>query len=178
MLWRPGASNFRPTQLMASAVNAGVATVGHIANAAVSLDGTTLNAAVGLVTDINDPAGTGGWTNIVNLTGGPLMVVPRYDNVNALHFVEMYSAAQGHGIRTQVLIDNVVASDLIIPADVFSYVGSGDIRPLYYDFDTLFGYHPIYCETSFIVRAAREATCYPDEFIKVTAIDFLYGDRR
>ena len=175
MIWRSGASSFRPSQLMAKSTDDGVAIVGHKKIERQEI--TSVNhSIIGAVTDINDPAGSGGWTNLVALTGGPMMVVPRYEAASGLHLVEMVNT-NNHAIRAQVLIDDVVVADIMSDI-VLSSDGSGDIRPLYFDYNGFLGYLPIYCERSFTIRAAKDASFYSGEFVKITAIDFIYGDRR
>lgn len=162
MLWRSGASNFRPSQLMASAVNAGVVVVGHGEIAAVSLADTALDAAVGAVTDLADPAGTGGWTNLVDLTGGPLLIAPISEtNQGRIAGIKFDKRELELHLRLQVLIDGVVVGDLTVAHGIGNNEDAKiKVLPLAVGaVGAIPGFHPFYCETSFTVRAARIGAC-------------------
>lgn len=164
MIWRSGASSFRPSQLMAKSTDDGVAIVGHkkIERQEITL---VNHSIIGTVTDINDPAGTGGWTNLVALTGDLLVVPISYvGNKNRMIEVVYDESAEGTlDIRLQVVIDDIVAADLLLVHNSYTRDQYAQITalPLAVDGVDYIGFHPIYCETSFVIRCARVGNSNP-----------------
>jgi len=150
-IWSNG-SLIRPTEMGYSKNLVPTIITGHEQiSAAEYLGDGTLNSAVGAVTDITDPAGTGGWTNLVNITGGPLII-----SIVGANPWEMDIASvedNSDALRLQMLVDGRVILD--------GY-GDGDSsstekiiwEPIQVDI-TATGSYPIYCASSFTIRAAR-----------------------
>ena len=163
MLWSPGVAiaamrNFNGTVSAAGAE----LLVGNAAVASINYLMSDINSGIGAVTDISDPSGTGGWTDLVSLVGGPLLVAPiSATNQNRIAGIKFDRRESTLHLRLQVLIDGAVVGDLTVSHGVAQdedskvsvlplAVGAGGAIP---------GFHPFYCETSFIIRAARVGTC-------------------
>lgn len=151
-------------------------TVGHSQVASVShLGNGTLNATVTAVTDIADPAGTGGWTTLLSLTAGPYRVYPNtYSTASVSSLLSMFvdtNEDSGDSLRGQILIDGTVVWDQTLVGDNAGdhsvYLPGRDEGSSAYRGITLD------CNTSFLVRVARKGT-FADvgSYIKMCAIDY------
>lgn len=136
--WDPLANLLSPTALSGAVLAGTVAhAVGHAVVPAVDYDYADINSGLNVVADIDNPSA---WTNLVNLTGGPLAVKILGDDPIALD-----SGQGSRYMRLQVLIDGVVVYNVKVGKTI---AGSNAVRVMqalpYY-----------YCQTSFVIRACR-----------------------
>ena len=159
MLWNPSVAISAMRNFNAIVNNDMSIVVGNPPVAAITYTPANINTNIGTVTDINDPAGTGGWTNLVALTGDLLVVPISYvGNKNRMIEVVYDESAEGTlDIRLQVVIDDIVAADLLLVHNSYTRDQYAQITalPLAVDGVNYIGFHPIYCETSFVIRCAR-----------------------
>ena len=151
-------SILQPTAL--SSVLAGTgATIntGQIVSPGVIYTGNAsgIDNGIGAVTDISDPAGTGGWTDLLDISGGPLQFQFFTSTVVALPKVVVNTAEDpGAALRMQMLIDGVVVWDSQVIADGVG-IHSAQMRLFVYESSLEFA-PAIYCASSLLIRAARE----------------------
>ena len=132
--------------------NADIAAISYVGG------GSTLEANVTDVTDITDPAGSGGWTDLVDITTGPMMV-QLGDATDAASDCFLYGSmhsdeAAGDDMRMQILIDSTVVLDMTLTADHANII-TNYWKTLQID-STISISEPIYCNSSFKIRAAIE----------------------
>jgi len=162
MLWNPSVAISAMRNFNATFSNDTSIVVGNPPVAAITYTPANINTIIGAVTDINDPAGTGGWTDLVDLTGGLLVVPISYvgnkDRMIEIIYDRSYEATLD--IRLQVVIDDIVAADLLLVHNSYTRDQYAQITalPLAVDGSDYIGFHPIYCETSFVIRCARVGT--------------------
>ena len=134
-----------------------IITTGNLKIGGVSYTGTaTIDSQVTAVTDIDDPAGSGGWTDLVDLTGGPYVVT----FTSAAYYAVLRIAVaavedSGDSLRLQVLKDGDVIWDAKAVGD------NANAQSVYcngtqYSTQLRPSVGNIYCETSFKIRVARK----------------------
>lgn len=135
---------------------------GHAAVAAIShTGGGALNTALANdADDITAPA-TGDWNDLVSITGGPLLV--QFNEISTgstsgLNFAVDNDEDANDAVRVQILVDDVAIFDVTLvreaaadcTADLREFgsstTGAGSSSP------------PIFCLTSFKIRATRQGT--------------------
>ena len=149
--------------------------VGHAVIDAVSLIGAALTAGIGAVSDITDPAGTGGWTDFVDLSSGPYSV--GVGQVAALKNIQISVDTVEDALdalRFQVIRDGIIIFDPTAirnaGGDAFAewsglgIVANADAAP-----DN--SYTRLYCASSFKIRAARVGTfADASSFLKIGSV--------
>ena len=148
--------------------------VGHVYNQAQIVYDTAaaVNGGIAAVTDITDPTnGADDWTDIINLTGSPMLVIITGISAgigNANRSAIAMSVDTGEtaddALRAQILVDGNIKSDLTCTRNA-----AGDATV------DIFGPNPsmtlqgtaviyrFYCTNSFVLRAAREGTMEVDD---------------
>jgi len=163
-VWNPNATILQPTALCVGSYGTTTVPVGHARIAGYSETGADLNTEITAVTDITDPANTGGWTELVSITGGPVNLV--FEDTTQDELARVFvdeNEDDTDALRLQILIDGEVVFDAYSLGDNNSYAFW---RPLGWQADA--GYSPeIYCETSFMIRAARKGT-FADSGSRIT----------
>jgi len=136
-------------------------TVGNNRIAAIAYNGSagdgTIDSEVTAVTDIDDPAGTGGWTDLVDLTGGPYAIAFAPASVyEAIGLGVQDEEDSGDSLRLQVLKDGDIILDI-------KAVGNNTAEQKISCSGTCYGtdlFTPsvgaFYCESSFKIRVARK----------------------
>jgi len=134
-------------------------TVGNAAIATINYTGTaTIDSEITAVADIDDPAGGAGWTDLVDLTGGPYLITTlAATNVLVLCITVRPEEDSGDSLRLQVLKDGDIVWDAKAVGDgaFFQSVrcfGS----PVTNTYLIPFVGNSMYCETSFKIRVARK----------------------
>jgi len=171
-IWSNG-SLIRPTEMGYSKSYNPTIIMGHHQISAVEHFGNgTLNASVGAVTDITDPAGTGGWTNLVNITGGPLIVSIVGANPYGMRMSD--ADTDSNALRMQMLVDGKAVLDSYGYGESESTAGIVAWEPIQVDV-TEGASCPIYCPSTFTIRAARVGDMVSGEtYIKHGEIRYEY----
>lgn len=146
----------QPTGLTVTKSGSGVTiNTGQEVSAGMFYSGSDIDSSITAVTDISDPASTGGWTDLLTLSGGPFLF--RFYSSAALLMPRIaVNAAEdsGDSIRMQILIDGVIVWDVQAIGD---NSGSQTAELSLFRFETSCDYHvSIFCASSLTIRAARK----------------------
>ena len=162
----------QPTALMHETTGSdSTSTVGHAPLASVTYTDAGIASNITVVTDIDDPAGTGGWTDLVSISGGPFTFNTNSTTSGAARIrVDTVDAGSGKNLRMQIVIDGKVVWDQKIESS------SGDTEviwvPQWSDESGWYG-RAIYCASSLVIRAARMGT-FADSGSEVSTDIILY----
>jgi len=90
---------------------------------AIALSGSstagTIDSTITNVTDISDPAGTGGWTDLVDITNTEDYTEFRASATSSYWVIRANSSANGDThYRIQIVVDDVIAGDVEVTASV------------------------------------------------------------
>lgn len=133
--------------------------VGHADIAQINyLNGSEINAAIAAVTDISDPDNTGGWTDVIDLSGSKMEVFVGSALVNGIVYMRLDNTEDsGDALRAQILVDNTIVADITCIAN------NSDVIANYIAHHKDFGGNAarrtcFECNTSFKIRAARKGS--------------------
>lgn len=96
-----GGKQIIPTALGVNVGNAPTLSTGN-EKAGVLYSGSDIDSNIGAVTDITDPAGTGGWTDLIDLSSGPYLV--QFYNDETMAIVDSAEDV-GDSIAIEILVD-------------------------------------------------------------------------
>jgi len=117
-----------------------------------------IDANITNVTDIADPAGTGGWTDIVDITG-KLQVQLFRDNSTQFLYLSVHSSEDsGDALRGQVLIDGTVRADFTVVGNNSDVITNWWAPVVTGSGSSVYFTEPIDCNSAFKIRVAKEGT--------------------
>jgi hypothetical protein len=158
-------------ELSALAATAGgnTLTIGHAYQAEiVYADAASINAGIAAVADIDDPTnGADDWTDIIDLSGSKMIVdiysvAAAVTGIHSFLYMNVQSGEDaGDALRAQILRDGVIIFDAKCVKDAAHTIQSVHI-PVYGGTFSGAKVGRIYCNSSFLIRAAREGAIASD----------------
>ncbi len=147
--------------------------VGNEELASISYTAANIDGNITAVTDITDPAATGGWTDLASITDNIKAQIRSPTGSLAIIRVNL-AEDSGDSLRLQMLRDDIVILDVTVVGDNANtmylawspVVAGGDDGTNYYS-------EPIVCQESFLIRAARKGNfTNADSYIKIGAVTY------
>ena len=154
-IWGIKGDNLIPVEMQVEKTGTGITnSVGHTSLLSnTSWSGTTINSNIGAVTQITDPASTGGWTVLASMSGKKMVLVWT-GTASVVGMSCANSEPAGRALRTQILVDGTIVCDTTVEADGVTTISQNisalnNIEAVYSGF---------VCEDSFQLRCAREGS--------------------
>jgi hypothetical protein len=162
---------FKATVLPATTTNdSATITVGNATIDAISYSGAEIDAALTTNNaDINNPT----WTNLISLTGGPMLV--QFVGDEAMIGLQTSEHDGSESLRAQLLIDSVVVWDSKQVAANADDEGAWLIMPVMAHDGASYFSVPFFCESTLLIRAARKDSFNQAEsLVEVNGCRYVY----